>query len=180
MDSYIGSIYSFGFDFAPVGWALCNGQTLPVAQNEALYSLLGIVFGGDGQQTFGVPNLQGRVPIGTGQGPGLSNYVLGQMAGSETVTLTGVNLPAHTHPILTIVNPGVSNTAGESGDPSGNYFGLADGIVGDTYYSAGGAPMATNVSQSGMTGSGMPVDILNQYITVNYCICTEGLYPSRN
>src|SRR5688572_18111229 len=98
MDEFIAIIKMFGGNFAPRGWALCNGQILSIAQNTALFSLLGTTFGGNGQTTFALPDLRGRVPIHPGQGPGLSNYSLGQQAGTETVTLTINNMPAHGHP----------------------------------------------------------------------------------
>src|SRR4051812_29939577 len=97
MQPYIGMIMSWAGNFAPVGFQFCNGQLLPISGNEALYALIGTTFGGDGVTSFAVPDLRSRVPIGTGQGPGLQNYVLGQAAGAEQVTLTSANLAAHTH-----------------------------------------------------------------------------------
>ena len=179
MTGIVGAVFSFGFNFAPSGWHLCDGSLLPIAQYEALYSLIGTTFGGNGQTTFGVPNLQGRVPVGTGQGPGLSNYVLGQAAGNETVTLLASNLPSHSHPVLSATLP-VSGNNGDLPDPAGNYFGVSDSNIGLTYNNAGGATMAPTISQSGITGSGLPIEILNPYQTVNYCICLFGIYPQRN
>src|SRR5271166_3581841 len=98
-EPFIGEIRLFGFNFAPVGWALCNGQLMPIAQNTPLFSLIGIYYGGDGITTFALPNLQSRVPIGQGQGPGLSPYTIGQTGGIENVTLTGNQMPEHTHTV---------------------------------------------------------------------------------
>jgi microcystin-dependent protein len=180
MEAYIGAVFAFGFNYAPIGWVFCNGQTLPISENQAMYALIGTTYGGDGVQTFGIPNLQGRTPIGWGQGPGLQNYIIGQAAGSESVTLTVNNLPIHSHPVLSVVQPLVSNIAGELGDPNDAYFAGADANIGKTYSTTGGTPMAPSAAQSGSTGNGIPISILNQYMTVNYCICTEGLFPSRS
>jgi len=181
MQAYVGAIWSFGFNFAPVGWAQCNGQLMSIAQNEALYALIGTIYGGDGVTTFGLPNLQGRTPIGAGQGPALPNYVVGQSGGSETVTLTTANLPAHTHPVLTAQIP-VSGANGGVGDPTGQYFGVAATAAGNTYASTAtpGAAMAPNNGTVGITGNSLPISILNPFLTINYCIAVEGIFPSRN
>src|SRR5690625_4414253 len=99
MDTFIGTIQLFAFDFVPRGWAACNGQLLPISQHTALYSLLGTQYGGDGRTTFGLPDLRGRVPLGQGQGPGLASYAVGETGGAETTTLTTEQLPAHTHAV---------------------------------------------------------------------------------
>ena len=109
MEPFLGEIRMFGFDFAPQGWALCNGQLLPINQNQALFSLLGNMYGGNGTTTFALPNLQSRVPIHQGQGAGLSAYVVGQAGGAETVTLAAAQMPAHAHPVKAS-----SNTAGST------------------------------------------------------------------
>jgi len=181
MEAYIGAIWSFGFNFAPVGWAQCNGQLLPISQNDALFALIGTTYGGDGVTTFALPNLQGRTPIGSGQGPGLPNYVVGQAAGAETVTLTVANLPAHTHPVLSSQIP-VSSTVGDQGDPTNKYFGVSATAAGSLYAAAStpGATMTQNSTATGIAGSGQPLSILNPFLTINYCIATEGIFPSRN
>src|SRR5215831_204073 len=107
-DPFLGEIRMVGFNFAPVGWAFCNGTLVPISQNDALFALIGTTYGGDGQNTFALPNLQSRVPIHQGTGPGLSNYVIGQLAGSESVTLTVSQIPAHTH-IPTCLSTGGSS-----------------------------------------------------------------------
>ncbi len=179
MDFYIGSIWSFGFGWAPRGMALCNGQLVPIAQNEALFSLIGTTYGGDGQTTFGLPNMQGRVPIGTGTGPGLPTYVIGQAAGSETVTLTTSNLPMHTHPLLSANLP-VGNSS-DLGDPTNAFYSLSDSTVGAPYSGAHNVAMGPVAPiMSGITGSSQPISILSPFQVVSYCICTEGIYPMRN
>jgi microcystin-dependent protein len=120
---YIAEIRLFGGNFAPYGWSFCNGALLSISQNDAMFNLIGTTYGGDGQNTFGLPDLQGRVPVHQGQGPGLSNYVLGQKGGAETVTLTVGQLPAHNHAAIGAYGPGPSNAtmnAGCIGNTGGN------------------------------------------------------------
>ena len=183
MDSFVGSIWSFGFNFAPYGWAECNGQLLPIAQYQALYSLIGTTYGGDGQTTFAVPNLQGRTPIGTGQGAGLPNYVLGQNGGNTTVTLTTANLPAHTHPVLSVSMP-VSTATGLLTDPNNNYLASDDGsAISGAYFSTAvaGVHMAPlTAANSSVAGNGAPLSIASPYLTINYCISLFGIFPTRN
>src|SRR5437667_9113581 len=112
---FLGEIRCFGFTFAPVGWAFCNGQLLSIAQNDALFALLGTTYGGDGVTTFGLPDLRSRFPLGMGQGSGLSNYIIGQLAGTENVTLTANQIPAHNHA------PACNSTTGDQGGPTNNY-----------------------------------------------------------
>ena len=179
MDSFVGSIFSFGFNFAPYGWAQCNGQLLPISQNQALFSLIGTTYGGDGVTTFAVPNLQGRTPIGTGTGPGLSAHVLGQSGGSETVTLTSANLPVHTHPVLSVSLP-VNTTTGDQPNPVNNYFGVTSSTIGNGYNGAGPVKMASDTGVSGITGSSIPMNILSPFLVINYCISLYGIFPARN
>lgn len=179
MDYYIGSIWSYGFGWAPRGTAECNGQLLSIADNQALFSLIGTIYGGDGVQTFALPNMQGRVPIGAGTGPGLPTYVVGQVGGSETVTLNTSNLPSHSHPLLTAQLP-ASSRDGETGDPTNNYFGLADSAIGNCYNTTSDVNMASSSGVTGVTGSNIPLNILSPFQVINYCIATEGLYPTRN
>lgn len=171
MEPYIGTIILFGFDFAPKGWAKCDGQLLPIAQNQALFSLLGTRYGGDGQTTFALPDLRSRVPLGAGQGPGLSRYEIGHSGGIESVTLTQANLPAHTHPLMASVEPG------DSGNPSGNV--LASTGATDLEYSTAGPNTMMNGRAIGPSGSNMPVQIMQPYLTLNYCIALYGIFPSR-
>jgi microcystin-dependent protein len=174
-EPYIGAIVMFGGNFAPSGWALCNGQLLAISSNTALFSILGTTFGGDGIRTFGLPNLQGRVPIHPGSGAGLSTYVLGEIGGAQQVTLNTSNLPPHSHPVNAS-----SATAGRGGNvPTGNLLATASGTTTEIY--APGNPGTTMSQQMiGPTGSGIPVSIIQPYQCVNFIIALVGIFPSRN
>lgn len=169
-----------GYDFAPKNWASCNGQLMSISQNTALFSLLGTTYGGNGIQTFGLPDLRGRIPVGTGQGSGLSMYTLGEVSGTENVLLNANNLPPHTHNgnVNIIVKGG---TGQDSPDPAGFY----PGPITNGYTSAGtagnnmAAPTYTNTT-IGASGSSQPVSLLTPYLTVNFVICMYGIFPSRN
>jgi len=176
MDQYIGQILMVGFNFAPVGWALCNGQLLSIAQNTALFSLLGTTYGGDGQTTFALPNLQGRVPIHQGQSSGTSPYVMGQSAGNENVSLQVGNLPAHTHAA------NCSNTLGPNSDPTGSVWSQANtGGRTPTATPSYALPANTQMAATaiGLTGNNLPVAILQPYLCVNFIIALVGIFPSR-
>jgi len=177
MTPMIGAIFAFGFNYNPYGWMLCNGQSMSIANYQALYSLLGTTFGGNGTTTFNLPDLRGRTPIGTGQGAGLPNYTLGQAGGSETVTLTANNLPVHTH-VGSGVVPVTTAAAANNVPVNGNMLATASFSAYAT--GAAGGPMAATTNTSGSAGTGLPISILNPYTTVNYCIAVEGIYPSRN
>lgn len=170
MEPYLGQIQAFGFNFAPVGWAQCNGQLLSIAEYEALFSLLGTTFGGDGQTTFALPDLRGRSIVHPGSGPGLSPIQLGQSGGQETVTLTINQLPSHNHPVSVAVNTG----NGEESD-STKYIA--------SHASAFNEAPSTGKVLNGVTsipaGSGQPFFNRNPYLGMNYCIAIEGIYPSR-
>lgn len=172
MDVFVGTITLFGFDYAPKGWAKCDGQLLPIAENSALFSLLGTRYGGDGVNTFALPDLRGRVPIGYGQGPGLSIHTLGQAGGTESVTLTQANLPAHTHPLMASVEPG------NSGNPTGNI--LANTGATDLEYSTAEPSTTMNGRAIGPSGANVPVQNMQPYLTLNYCIALYGIYPPRS
>lgn len=176
-EPYLGEIRAIAFNYAPKGWLLCNGQTLSVQQNQALFSLLGTTYGGNGQTTFNLPNLQSRVAVGTGQGPGLQNYTLGEMAGQETVSLTQDQLPPHTHTIAGTMQAGA--TADES-TPVGNF--PAGGA--SNHYSTG--PMNASLGpanavkgQTAPQGSNQPHDNRQPYLATYFVIAVQGLYPSR-
>lgn len=179
MESYLGTVWAFGFGFTPVGWMQCNGQLVNISDYDALYSLLGTTFGGDGQTTFGLPDLRGRIPIGAGQGPGLANYALGQLAGSESVTLTSANLPPHSHAVTSATIP-VADTA-DAASPANAYFAPADASVGDAYIdsSAQGNAVVAGTMTAQPTGGNQPIQIISPYQVVNYCICVEGIYPPQ-
>jgi microcystin-dependent protein len=178
------------YNFAPRGWAFCNGQILAISQNTALFSLLGTTYGGNGQTTFALPDLRGRVPNSSGQGPGLRNYDLGQSSGTESVTMTVNQLPSHSH-LITLdtlkATANVKNAAGNRQSPVGNVPAIEAAGVTATYSSAApdaamalgavslsGAPLAAPI------GGGQPFDILQPYLTLNYCIALSGIFPSRN
>lgn len=174
MEPYIGQIQAFGFNFAPKGWALCNGQLLSIAQNTALFSLLGTTYGGDGINTFALPNLQGRAPIHYGQGPGLSFYDIGEMIGTESVTLLQSQMPAHNHTL------GVSTEPGSSNSPAGKVSAVVIDGSESAVNSYGSTINSTASAQAiGMTGSNNPVPIIQPVIAISYCIALEGIYPSR-
>ena len=178
MDAFIGEIRAVGFNYVPEGWASCNGQLLAINQYSALYSLLGTAFGGDGRNTFGLPNLQAVTPLGAGQGPGLSYRVVGETGGATNVTLTLAEIPVHTH--LAEAN----NTAGGQTSPVGNYFGSVPGGGREggvkAYASALGAPPAVlSPAALGVTGESLPHNNLSPYLALNYIIALEGVYPPR-
>jgi microcystin-dependent protein len=170
-DPFIGEIRMFGFGFAPQGWAQCNGQLLPIADNAALFSLLGTTYGGDGQTTFALPDLRSRVPVGQGQGPGLSSYGQGQAGGTETVTLAAAQMPGHTHPVT------ASTSAADSGQPAGRTLARS---AGHTYTARPGASTVMNAAMLGHTGGSQPHGNIQPYLAVNFCIATEGIFPSRS
>jgi microcystin-dependent protein len=157
---------------APTDWQLCDGSLLPIAQYEALYTLLGTTYGGDGQNTFGVPDMRGRVPIHQGTGMGLSTYALGQVSGSETVTLTTQQMPAHIHLEL------ASTANGDSANPASS---LPASIPKEAVYSDGtGSPYALPANTIGMTGSNLPHDNCGPTLTLNYCIALFGIFPQQS
>jgi len=167
-----------GFNFAPVGWALCNGQLLPIIQNAALFALIGTTYGGDGQSTFGLPNLQGRIPINQGQGPGLSNYVIGQAAGSETVALTADQLPQHTHSLQ------ASAAAASQARPTANYLARSSfpsfPSAGVPIYAPAAAAAAMNDGAIAVSGASQPHDNMMPFLCVSFIIALQGIFPSQS
>jgi microcystin-dependent protein len=159
----------FGGDFAPRGWALCAGQLFSIAQNTALFSILGTAYGGNGTTTFALPDLRGRGPIGTGTGPGLANVVIGEMAGSETVTLTAAELPAHTHSVAMPASTGAQT----SNRPTSAYQ-----ASGNAYSSTTDTTMAAATSTA--AGGGQPHSNRSPYLGMTYIIAVTGIFPSRN
>jgi microcystin-dependent protein len=172
MDPFVAEIRIFGFNFAPKGWAFCDGQILPLSQNTALFSLLGTTYGGDGKSNFALPNMQGSVPMHPGQGPGLSLHDLGETGGSDTVSLLESEIPSHSHGVMSA--PG--NFAGNSNVPAGNAF--AKSAQGSAY-----VPPANLVSLSDQTiapaGGDQPHNNLMPYLTMNCCIALQGVFPPR-
>jgi len=174
-DPFLAEIRVFPFNFAPLGWALCNGQLLPISQNTALFSLLGTTYGGDGRSTFALPNLQGSAPLGYGQGPGLSPYDLGETGGSETVTLNGTQLPQHTHSVV------ANNTAGGSNSPANNFFGQSQARAKSAgYVSSGTLSVSMSPQAVASAGGGQPHNNMPPYLCLNFCIAMQGIFPSRS
>lgn len=180
-EPFIGEIKILGFNFAPMGYATCSGQILSIAQNTALFSLLGTMYGGNGQTTFALPDLRGRMPIGQGQGPGLPVYTMGEVAGTTNVTLLSNNMPIHNHG-ATGINVRIPVTsASEDSSATNNYIGNA---VNDTFGPAAsptaslGSPVVSGATA--MAGGSQPFSILNPYLTINYSIALQGIFPSRN
>jgi microcystin-dependent protein len=165
-DPYLGEIRPVGFNFAPVGWAFCDGSLLAISQNDALFNLLGTTYGGDGQNTFALPDLRSRVPVGAGSGPGLSSVQLGQLWGSEEVTLTSSQIPAHNHALQ------VSTKSATSRSAAGKYPGKSARKVYDTSVS-GSTP-----ANSSHTGSSLPHTNVQPVLVINYIIAVEGIFPS--
>jgi microcystin-dependent protein len=170
-EPFVGEIRMFGFGFAPQGWAQCNGQLLPIAQNTALFSLLGTTYGGDGRITFALPDLRSRVPLGQGQGPGLSSYAEGQAGGAETVTLAATQMPGHTHPVK------ASSSAASSDQPQGRALARSASHI---YAAEPSASTIMNADMLGEAGSSQPHGNIQPYLTVNFCIALAGIFPPRS
>lgn len=171
-EPFLGMIAIYGFNFAPRGWAMCNGQILPIAQNTALFSLLGTTYGGNGQTTFALPDLRGRWANHVGQGPGLSSYDQGQVGGTESTTLTVNQMPSHNHNSTTPATAADGNSI----DPAaGAVFG-----AGTSIYIAAAATIQMSPTPTSLTGGNQPFQILQPYLTLNFCIALEGIFPSRN
>jgi microcystin-dependent protein len=168
MEPFLGEIRMFGGNFAPRGWAKCDGQLLAISQNDALFALLGTTFGGDGVNTFGLPDLRSRIPIHQGQGPGLGQYIIGQQAGTESVTLTTQQLPAHNHLMNAV--------AATTNTPANNTFGSG----GLSIFKAG-PPTATMAAGTIVpSGGSQPHDNIMPSLVVTFIIALEGIFPSQN
>jgi len=175
-EPFLAEIVMFAGNFAPRGWAFCQGQILSIAQNTALFSLLGTTFGGNGQTTFALPDLRGRVPVGTGQGPGLPSVDLGEVAGEPTHTLIITEMPAHNH-------VAVANGNNESGTNASPGLGTwATSTARDNMYTstAPNAPMAAGTVTVGIAGGSQPHNNMQPFLGMNFIIAIEGIYPSRN
>ncbi len=171
-EPFIGEIKIVGFNFAPRGYALCDGQLLPISQNTALFSLLGTTYGGDGRTTFGLPDLRGRAAVHQGQGPGLSLRTIGERSGTESVTLSVAQIPNHSHAANCQSGPGDSN------DPQGRFWSKDLGVSSATYHSAANANMNNNTI--GAIGGSQSHDNMSPFLTVNFVIALVGVFPSRN
>lgn len=179
MEGYISEIRYFGGNFAPLYWQFCQGQLLSIAENTALFSLIGTIYGGDGQVTFALPNMAGRIAVGTGQGPGLPNIDLGELSGTETATLTNATMPLHNHTLT-------GNVSFPVADANGNVNTIAGSLLAGNGNDEWGPtktgtmiPINANMI-TGPTGGGQPISVVQPYLVVNAIICVEGIYPSRN
>jgi microcystin-dependent protein len=190
-EPYLGMVILFPYNFAPRGWAFCNGQIMSIAQNTALFSLLGTTYGGNGQTTFALPDLRGRVPMSAGTGPGLSNRTLGELAGVENVTLVSTQMPVHTHNITHNLQAQANATTlpGTSRSPANALPALEAAGVTAVYNDqpiapnatlAAGAVSLTGAATAATAGGSQPFGIVQPYLVLNYCIALEGIYPSRN
>lgn len=181
-DAYIGTVMMFGGNFAPRNWAFCNGQLLAIASNQALFSILGTTYGGDGRTTFALPDLRGRVPKHPGNGPGLQPVTLGEIAGREQVTLTTGQLPSHSHDGSGLTaSLSCNEDDGDSNEPSGRSIGIAES--GTPYNSASNDASfgsGTISGNTGLQGGSLPFDIQNPFLGTNYIICMFGIYPPRS
>lgn len=181
MEGTIAVVTTFAADFAPRNWALCNGQLLSIAQNQALFSLLGTTYGGNGTTTFGLPNLQSRTPVSQGQGPGLSSYTLGELTGTEGATLNSNNLPPHVHTGAVALKLSADSSDGSVARAVNSFPAVYAGAYATA--PASGVTTATpayNPATIGIAGSSQPMPIRAPYLAINYIICMFGIFPSRN
>jgi microcystin-dependent protein len=177
-EPFVAEITMFGFNFPPKGWAFCQGQLLPISQNTALFALLGTTYGGDGKSTFALPNLQDSTPNGQGAGAGLEQYFIGQEGGSPTVTLLLTELPAHSHTFAANTNTGTTASS------PNNQLGIGAGGTKQNAYNANiysTASVTTNLSPFaiGVAGSSFPHNNMQPYLTLNFCIAMQGVFPPR-
>lgn len=171
-DPFVAEIRIFPFNFAPKGWAFCNGQLLPISQNTALFALLGTTYGGDGKSTFALPDLQGSAAMHPGQGQGLSLRDLGQIGGAETVTLLQSEMPVHTHAVRASIEPGDNRLPSPT---------VALSVSTGAFAYAGGSPALTQMAFQALppAGGSLPHNNLQPYLTLNFCIALQGVFPPR-
>lgn len=169
-DPFVAEIRILPFNFAPKGWAFCDGQLLPLSQNTALFSLVGTTYGGDGKSTFALPNLQGRAPMHPGQGPGLSLRDLGEVGGAESVTLLVSEMPVHNHGVNMSLRPA------DNLNPAGLALGTGNNIYVSPVANLGSA----NPQTLAPAGGGLPHNNMQPYLTVNFCIALQGIFPQRS
>jgi microcystin-dependent protein len=173
-DQFVGEIRIFAGNFAPTGWAMCNGQLLPISQNTALFSLLGTFYGGDGKSTFALPDLQGSAPLHQGQGPGSSDYYLGQVGGEANVTLITTEIPAHNHQAMAIA------TSGQTAPSSSVVWGTLAGRTPPPLYSSAAPDVTMNPFALGVAGSSFPHNNLQPLLVLNFIIALQGIFPPRS
>jgi len=174
---YVGEIRAFGFNFAPIDWAFCNGQLLPIDQYQVLFAIIGTTYGGNGQTTFALPNLQGLIPMHWGTSPGM-NTVIGQVQGTTTVTLTGQQIPQHTHQVYAALVEGTGEAV-TTPNPTA-YLGQSAGhnlayVTAPTTFNATFSPKAI-----GTNGGSLPHENMQPYLAANFCIALYGIFPSQN
>ena len=169
-DPFVAEIRMMGFNFAPTGWATCDGQIMPISQNTALFSLLGVNYGGDGRSTFALPNLGGRVVLGAGAGPGLSDHPLGETGGSNTVTLTTAQMPAHSHTLMGTASPTQAAPTGALMSNTAN---------GSAAYHSPTNPVTMAAGSVSATGGGAAINNRPPELVINFCIALQGIYPAR-
>ncbi|HEX9513656.1 MAG TPA: tail fiber protein [Puia sp.] len=189
METFLATILLWPCNFNPNGWAFCAGQILAISQNTALFALLGTTFGGDGISTFALPDFRGRVPVGAGQGPGLSNYTLGEVSGSESVTILINQLPQHTHPVSLTLTISASNAQATTSIPAANNSLAAPYDASNANPIAGYNTTAPNTplnigggginGNTGIAGGSQPTPIMQPYLGINYIIALVGIFPSR-
>lgn len=171
-EPYIGEIRMFGGSFAPAGWAMCQGQLMPISENDALFTLIGTTYGGDGQETFGIPDLQGRAPMHAGQGPGITqNYVLGEKAGVESVTLTTQQIPIHNHAVVASTNVASATTASDNITASSNQLKIYD--------QGGTSKLFANNALTPVGGS-QPHENLQPYLCITFILSLFGVFPPQS
>lgn len=170
-DPFVSEIRIFSFNFAPKGWAFCNGQILPISQNTALFSLLGTTYGGNGASNFALPDMQGRTPMHPGQGPGLSLHDLGEMGGSETVTLLESEIPSHSHTLS------VASLNSQSTTPVNNSLGRGNPV---RVYTSGSPATVMGANSIATAGGGLPHNNMMPYLTMSFCIALQGVFPARS
>lgn len=174
MDPFVAEIRIFPFNFPPKGWAFCDGQILPLSQNTALFALLGTTYGGDGKSNFALPNMQGNAPMHPGQGPGLSLHDLGETGGSDTVTLLESEIPSHSHAVNCL---GGSRVSGQVGAPAGALLAKTGGTPANAYGPTGSQILNDRVVSP--QGGDQPHDNMQPYLTLNFCIALQGVFPPR-
>jgi microcystin-dependent protein len=177
-DQFVAEIRIFPFNFPPTGWAFCNGQLMPISQNTALFSLLGTTYGGDGKSTFALPDLQGNAPMQPGQGQGLSLRDLGELSGVESITLLQSEIPLHTHSLQAV------NANADLADPSGAVLakgrystGTQSGAI--AFYQTAAPNVQMNFQVIGIAGGSLPHNNMQPYLTLNFCIALQGIFPAR-
>lgn len=168
---FIGEVKMFGGNFAILGYAFCNGQLMSIAQNDALFALIGTTYGGDGQTTFGLPDLRGRIPLHQGQGPGLTNRIIGESSGTETVTITTQQMAGHNHTVI------ANSNGGSSPNPQNNI--VAGATQGNPYNQTAVDSQMGNQG-IGPTGGSQPHDNMQPYLCISFIIALEGIFPPRN